>query len=80
MKKYRLWLCRLAHVTWGILTSLMSFTNPVLSVIMFISFLVYELDEERTIRDPAYQEVFEFSLGLFVVAVFYTYTGIWGRT
>jgi len=62
------------------LTSLVAFINPVLSVIMFISFLVYELDEERAIRDPAYQEVFEFSVGVSVVVMFYIikYIGIWG--
>ncbi len=65
------WLFRLAHFLWGVLTGFMSEVNPLLSCFMLSCFILYELDEERTIRDPAYQEILQFSLGLLSPAIYF---------
>ena len=53
----------LAHVTFGFLASVSVLISPVLTVINFLIFLIYELDEEWNISDEAYQELREYGFG-----------------
>jgi len=73
------WYTKLAHVIWGSLTFLSTIllpspSNVVSPVIMFMSFMIYEKDEERTIKDPMYQEVLEYSLGYGATLLIYVLT------
>ncbi len=70
-QRIKTWGFRLAHFLWGLLTGFMSAVNPLLSCFMLSCFIIYELDEERTIKDPAYQEILQFSLGLLSPAVYF---------
>jgi len=53
----------LAHVTFGFLASVSVLISPILTVINFLIFLIYELDEEWNISDEAYQELREYGFG-----------------
>ena len=60
----------LAHIVFGFLASVSVLINPVLTVINFLIFLMYELDQQWTIRDEAYQELSEYGLGFGLGVVF----------
>ncbi len=61
---------RLAHYLWGLLTALAAMLLPqVIPAIMFIGFVIYELDEEWHIRDRAYHDIREYLVGLGVGVV-----------
>ena len=60
---------KLAHYVWGFLTALVAPAAPVLSAIMFIGFIVYELDEEWHIRDKSYRDIQEMLTGLGIGAI-----------
>jgi hypothetical protein len=64
----------LAHITFGFLASVSVLISPVLTVVNFLIFLVYEMDQEWTISDEAYQELREygFGFGLGVVVMLIT--------
>ena len=68
MGRLRSVLCNIAHVLYGILTA---FAPWHLSFIMFLAFLVYELDEEFHIRDKAYEDILEYMIGLSIGAAIY---------
>jgi len=53
----------LAHIVFGFLASVSVLISPVLTVVNFLIFLVYELDQEWTISDNAYQELREYGFG-----------------
>ena len=53
----------LAHFTFGLLSSLSVIVNPVLTIISFLIFLSYELDEEWKIKDTGYIEILQFGVG-----------------
>jgi hypothetical protein len=53
----------LAHVTFGFLASVSVLISPVLTVINFLIFLIYELDQEWNISDKAYEELREYGFG-----------------
>jgi p-aminobenzoyl-glutamate transporter AbgT len=55
---------KLAHATFGILTSLISIISPILPFINLIIFTVYELDEEWHLEDESYKDILEFAVGL----------------
>ena len=55
----------IAHVIAGVLTSTASFINPTLATLMFIGFIIYELDEDWHLSDEAYQDILEFLIGLY---------------
>jgi hypothetical protein len=54
----------IAHVVFGLLTSICSIVSPVLLIINTICFIVYELGEEWNLGDKAYEEIMEYMLGL----------------
>jgi len=53
----------LAHFTFGLLSSLSVIVSPVLTVISFLLFLAYELNEEWKIKDTGYIEILQFGIG-----------------
>ncbi len=55
---------KLAHYAWGLLTALVALVAPVLSALMFLGFIVYELDEEWHIRDKSYNDIREMLIGM----------------
>ena len=55
---------KLAHVAFGMITSLISIISPVLSAINSIVFIIYELDEEWHLEDESYRDILEFAIGL----------------
>jgi len=59
------------HTLGGFFTGLISFTNPTLSVMLFIGFVIYEVDEDFHLRDGSYKDILEFLVGLNLVA------GVW---
>jgi hypothetical protein len=53
-----------AHVVFGLLTSICSIVSPILSIINTAVFIIYELDQERYKKDAVYEELLEFAIGL----------------
>jgi hypothetical protein len=53
----------LAHFFFGLLSSLSVIVSPVLTVISFLIFLSYELDEQWRIRDTGFIEIMQFGIG-----------------
>lgn len=68
---------QIAHFLAGLLTAHTSFYNPLLSVLMFIIFLIYELDEDWHIKDRAYRDILQYAVGLYLYAVVSIYIGCW---
>jgi len=60
---------RLAHHIWGFMISIVSLVSPTLSAIMFIGFIIYELDEEWHIKDKSYKDIKEMLIGMGIGAV-----------
>jgi hypothetical protein len=56
------------HFFAGVLTAYTSFYNIVLSILMFIAFMLYELDEDWHIRDQAYKDILVYAIGLYMYA------------
>jgi len=55
----------LAHIAFGILTVLaVVYVHPVVSVIMFLTFIIYELNEEWHLEDESYEDIREYGIGL----------------
>jgi hypothetical protein len=63
---------QLIHFFAGVLTSYTSFYNITLSILMFIVFIVYELDEDWHIRDQAYRDILFYGVGLYIYALMHT--------
>jgi hypothetical protein len=59
-------LCSISHFLAGLLSSLAAAVSPVLTVVGFIVFLIYELNEEWKLSDPAYEEIREYGAGFFL--------------
>jgi hypothetical protein len=59
-------------VVAGFLTAFFSFVNPVAAVMMFLTFIIYELDEDWHLSDKAFRDILEYGIGLYVGAVVYT--------
>jgi hypothetical protein len=57
-------LTKIGHAVFGFLSALSILVHPILIVISFALFLVYELDEEWSLCDEAYEELREYGYGL----------------
>jgi hypothetical protein len=53
----------LAHLIFGLLSALSVVINPVLTIISFLIFVMYELDQDFRLNDYSYQEFCQFGLG-----------------
>lgn len=58
----------IGHFLGGLITSFTAFLNPVLAAILFICFVIYELDEDWRIRDGAWKDIRVYAIGLFLGA------------
>jgi hypothetical protein len=63
---------QIIHFLAGVLTAYTSFYNIALSILMFIVFVIYELDEDWHIRDQAYKDILVYALGLYMYAFVHT--------
>jgi hypothetical protein len=61
-------LTKLGHGLFGFLCALSVLVHPVLTVVGFVLFVVYEFDEYFHLSDEAYEELREFGYG-FAVAL-----------
>jgi len=64
-RKYRKlygFLTDLSHVLLGVLIVVLTKVNPLTSILLFISFVIYELDEDWHISDYAYGDILELML------------------
>ena len=51
------------HIPVGILTPLMLLLHPVLSVLFFVGFMAYELNEDLHLKDKAYLDISGYLVG-----------------
>lgn len=56
-------LTKIGHGLFGFLSALSVVVNPTLTVIGFLLFMAYELNEEWHLHDEAYEELREFGYG-----------------
>jgi hypothetical protein len=56
-------LTKLGHALFGFICALSVLVSPVLTVVGFVLFVVYELDEYFHLSDEAYEEIREFGYG-----------------
>ena len=67
--KLKPFLLQIIHYLFGVLTVLMYYHEPLLSVYLFVSFYVYEITEFLTVRDTIHYDVLAYTLGLTTGAV-----------
>lgn len=58
------YLSALLHMAFGFITTLSILIHPVLSVLCFLAFIIYEYDEERHLSDAMYEEISEYATGM----------------
>jgi len=63
------WLSSLCHILYGLVTVFSADVNAVLPPILFLAFTLYELDEEWSRGDHAFEEMREYGAGLFLGVV-----------
>jgi hypothetical protein len=61
----------LAHTLLGVLIIVLTKVNPLASILLFISFIIYELDEDWHISDQAYQDILELMVGMVISSIVY---------
>jgi len=59
-------LTKLGHAVFGLLSALSVLVHPVLTVLAFLLFVIYELNEEWHLHDEMYEELREFGYGFSV--------------
>jgi len=70
---------KLAHFLAGLITGITSTFNPVLSVITFIGFIVYEVIEAVDEKDKAWRDIMEYMVGLYASAVGIAILNTWSH-
>ncbi|RLE85889.1 MAG: hypothetical protein DRJ96_03860 [Thermoprotei archaeon] len=63
-------LCNLSHFLAGCITAIVSTRHPLLSALLFLAFIIYEVNEDWHLSDNAYKDIFVYALGLYVTAIF----------
>ena len=58
-----------SHFFCGVITILSFLLNPVIPMILFFTFMIYEVDEDFHISDEAFIDIREFGYGAFLTAV-----------
>jgi hypothetical protein len=71
IKKLYGFLTDLAHTLLGVLIIVLTKVNPLASILLFISFIIYELDEDWHISDQAYQDILELLVGMVISSIVY---------
>lgn len=73
-KKYKKlygFLTDLSHMLLGVLIVVLTKVNPLASILLFISFVIYELDEDWHISDSAYRDIFELMASMVICSIVY---------
>lgn len=65
----------LSHFVSGMLTAAMSIYSVVLAILMFLVFLIYELNEDWHIKDEAWRDILSYGLGIYLMAVVFLILG-----
>lgn len=65
----RTWYQIAAHFFAGVITAISAPFVPWLSVILFLSFIFYELDEDLHLKDGAFIDMREYAIGAFITAL-----------
>ncbi len=60
---------KLIHFIAGFLTALTTYYNNMLSILLFIIFIIYELDEDWHLSDQAFKDILEYAVGLYAAAI-----------
>jgi len=53
----------------GFSTALVSMLNSILPILLFVVFIIYELDEDWHLSDEAYRDILEYALGLYIASI-----------
>ena len=61
-------LTKLAHFLAGLLTGYSTEFSIVLPILLFLVFIIYELDEDWHLSDESYRDILEYALGLYLYA------------
>ena len=61
----------LLHIPAGLTVVLFLLIHPLFSGMFFIGFMVYELNEDRHLKDHAYVDIFGMLVGMVVAGVFW---------
>ena len=61
----------LAHAVLGVLIIVLTKVDPLASILLFLTFLVYELDEDWHLHDQAYQDILELMIGMVISSIVY---------
>lgn len=56
------------HIFGGMITAVFAIYAPLLSLLLFSGFTIYEWVEQEKINDDMYRDYVEFLLGMFVIA------------
>lgn len=59
-----------AHYFAGIVTVVVALSWPVISVLLFVGFIIYELNEDWYLEDEAFHDIREYLVGLVGTSVF----------
>jgi hypothetical protein len=70
-KKLYGFLTDLSHALLGVLIVVLTKVNPLASILLFLAFLVYELDEDWHISDQAYNDILELMVGMVISSIVY---------
>ena len=60
---------KLSHYICGALTVLAVKIHAILSLILFVGFVIYEMDEEKVLKDYAFEELREFLIGFCIMLI-----------
>ena len=71
LKKLYGFLADLGHMLLGVLIIVLTKVNPLASILLFTSFIIYELDEDWHISDQAYNDILELMVGMVISSIVY---------
>jgi hypothetical protein len=69
IKKLYLFFTKLIHFLGGFLTAYSTEFSIILPILMFLIFVLYELDEDWHISDNAYEDIRDYAIGLYLYAI-----------
>jgi len=69
IKKLYIFFTKLIHVLCGFLTAYSTEFSIILPILLFLVFILYELDEDWHISDNAYEDIRDYAIGLYAYAI-----------
>ncbi|MDW8086321.1 MAG: hypothetical protein RMI45_08830 [Ignisphaera sp.] len=61
----------IAHILAGVASAIVTFSHPVIGVVMTILFIIYQLDESWHIKDESWLDILEYSIGYYATSTIY---------